>query len=107
MDPADHRKLVDDFERQAKVAGLLAILRQFGIMRYGPATPTPEQDLVTIGKLSAFTAYKVLSWDQIQRRLGHELSLDGSTEEAAEAYGRATPVDRHLHREWLATAFTD
>jgi hypothetical protein len=50
MDPADHRKLVDDFERQAKVAGLLAILRQVGIMRYGPATPTPRSSGVSATK---------------------------------------------------------
>jgi hypothetical protein len=97
-----------DFERQCKVAGLFAILRQFGIMRYGPATPTPEQDLISIDKLGAFTKYKVLSGDQIKLRKARELSMDtsGSDELADQAFPSNSPlVDRYVHDEWLRNAF--
>jgi hypothetical protein len=105
MDPAAHRKLVDDFERECKVAGLFAWMRQLGIMQYGPATPTPEQDLVSIDRLSAFR-HKVLSFDAIKNRLSHEQPLDGYLVEDEMEHHSAALVDRHLHREWLTTAFT-
>jgi hypothetical protein len=103
-DQATHRKLLADFERQRQAEGLFAWMRQVGLMQYGPVTPTPDQDLVSIDRLAAFR-HKVLSFDAIKRRLGHEVSLDGIHEEAPEAQGRATPVDRHLHATWLTSAF--
>lgn len=96
-----------DFERECKAAGLFAVLRQLGVMRYGPATPTPEQDLVSIDKLSAFTRYKVLSGDQIKLRKSRELSIGDVADLGGEDRGRNgnSPIDRYVHDEWLRNAF--
>jgi hypothetical protein len=98
-----------DFERQCKVAGLFGILRQWGVMQYGPATPSPEQDLVTIEKLSVFGRYRVLSGDQIKLRKSREVPLyrdvDIDTGSGYANHYANSPLDRQIHAEWLADTF--
>lgn len=90
-----------DFERQCKLEGLFAVLRQIGVMQYGPATPSPEQDLISIEKLSVFSKYQVLSFDQIKLR---EVP-DGDEAPAGDDRFRTPLIDRQIHAEWLCDAF--
>lgn len=112
-DQARRKELVmqaRDFERRCKVEGLLAIFRQIGLMQYGPATPTPDEDMVAIDKLSVFGKYKVLSGDQIKLRKARELSIDDLRAASdADGVSGAGPLgsrlDRHVHQQWLANTF--
>ncbi|TAN34821.1 hypothetical protein EPN29_01940 [bacterium] len=99
------RQQVLDFERQRKVEGLLAWLRQLGIMRYGPATPSPDEDLVSIKRLAAFRKYKVLSWDAIQHRKDREEPLEGSGDQDEDGQFHTPAIDRYVHSQWLTRTF--
>ncbi len=91
-----------DFERQCKVEGLFAWMRQVGIMQYGPATPTEVEDLASIEKLSAFGRYRVLSGDQIKLRKSREVPLYRDVDVDKELHHATSPLDRQIHAEWLA-----
>ncbi len=102
----DHQAVLD-FERLRKAEGLFAWLREIGIMRYGPATPTPAEDLVSIERLRAFQ-HKVLSFDQVKFRRAHELAMDGLHWDDASEPGEqppASPLDRHVYAQWLSNTF--
>ena len=98
-----------DFERSQKVAALFAWLRLIGIVQRGASSPTPDEDEALIERVRvAFGKYKVLSGDQIKLRKAREVPLQDREDREREdgpGHGTSSPLDRHVHAEWLRNTF--